>query len=81
MHMKRKEENYLFDCYNEKTFYRETDVYLQKNHGIAHSMLAIEIDNFRFFRLWYGKELGDTYLSLVAKTLLQFQTQFGGIVG
>ncbi|MBP3710789.1 MAG: EAL domain-containing protein [Treponema sp.] len=79
--MKRKEENYLFDCYNEKTFYRETDVYLQKNHGIAHSMLAIEIDNFRFFRLWYGKELGDTYLSLVAKTLLQFQTQFGGIVG
>lgn len=81
MHMKETRENYLFKCYDEKTFYREADVYLQKNHDIAHSMLAVEIDNFRFFRLWYGKELGNTYLSLVAKTLLQFQNQFGGVIG
>ncbi len=76
-------ESWASHCLDEKAFFQAADLYLRflGESRKPHAMLAVEIDNFRFFHLWHGKELGERYLAMIAECLLAILKDYDGVVG
>ena len=72
-----------FGCFDENTFYREARKYLDNTPGTKQgfALYAMEIENFRIYNLWHGREAGHAYVAGYAGRLKSYAEKEGGVIG
>lgn len=71
----------LTGLYTEQAFFRKTEVFLSENRRERYCLVAIDIEHFKLFNEWYGREAGDGFLLDIAGYLKQAAKKSGGIAG
>ena len=65
----------------KQTFLNKVYTHLKGNPGDDLLMIAIDVDHFKLFNNYYGWEMGDRYLQLIAKYMKEFVQRYGGLAG
>ncbi len=71
----------LTKLYSKKVFYDKAYQYLYNNRDLPMCMVAIDIDHFKLYNQFFGRESGDKYLAYVAESLRNFIKLYGGVAG
>ena len=66
--------------WSERAFYKHAEEYVKK-HEDRCKMIAIDIDHFKLFDDWYGREKGDALLAKIGAVLLEEEKKCGGVAG
>lgn len=64
-----------------RSFMRTSKKFLKEIPPNAYYMVAIDMDHFRLFNKFYGRDVGDKLLLHMAGCLKKIQKQYGGIAG
>ena len=75
------EKNHLGDLYNSKEFLEEAEILLEKQRKRGWAILSIDIEHFKFFNEWYGKDKGEELLTNIAKVLSKKANNEHGLAG
>lgn len=75
------ELNPLTGLYFNRAFFKKADEYLGKISEGTHILVAIDIENFRLFNKFYGREAGDQLLVHVAGCVKRVQDVYESIAG
>lgn len=78
---KKSERNTLTGLYNESSFFHYAEEYLRTCGEAQQCLLAIDIEHFKLFNEWYGREAGDEFLISMATCLKTIKEDWGGIAG
>lgn len=78
---KKSERNPLTGLYNETSFFRYAEEYLRNCEKVQQCLLAIDIEHFKLFNEWYGREAGDEFLISIGSSLQKMQDTWGGVAG
>ena len=78
---KKSERNPLTGLYNETAFFRYAEEYLKKCGQEEYCLIAIDIEHFKLFNKWYGREAGDEFLVSIGSSLQKIQETWGGVAG
>jgi len=71
-------KNGLTGLYEEAAFYILGKELLEK-HPEGWCVLAIDLEHFKLFNEWYGREAGDRLLAMVGERLIEAEAKSGGI--
>lgn len=75
------ELNPLTGLYYNRAFFKKADEFLENVDVKTHVLVAVDIENFRLFNKFYGREAGDKFLIYVAECVKKIQETYGGIAG
>lgn len=75
------EYNTLTGLLNEEPFFRKAQELVTSQPKTQWSLVCIDIEHFRFFDEWYGREKGDELLANIGKTLAEEEKRLGGLAG
>lgn len=70
-----------FGMNGKERFFQAASRYLREHEDINCSLVAIDIDQFKFFNKWYGRHTGDVLLRDLANQLKQIAHFYEGITG
>ena len=65
----------------EKPFYHKAEIAIANHPEIQWCILFIDIEHFRLFDDWYGREKGDLVLKQVGEALKTYETNYQGVAG
>ena len=65
----------------EKDFLKKATNLIQDEDKSKWCFISIDIEHFRFFDEWYGRETGDFLLAKIGATLAEAEKSLGGISG
>lgn len=63
----------------DEYFLQDMSLYIQQHDPSFFCMVAIDIEHFKLFNKWYGREQGDKLLSEIACFLIQMQDKYDAI--
>ena len=66
--------------WNEASFYKHAATLMVKNPG-SWRVISIDIDHFKLFDEWYGREKGNNILRKVGRVLMDAEKTYGGLAG
>ena len=64
----------------EKAFFTMATEMLA-NHSVTWSLIALDIENFKLFNDWYGRDKGDLLLAKIGGVLKREENHVGGLAG
>lgn len=70
----------LTGLFTEQAFYDKAEQLVQ-NHSIHWCALSIDIEHFKLFNEWYGRNIGDFVLAKIGSVLIDFVKEHGGAAG
>ncbi|MBE6910846.1 MAG: GGDEF domain-containing protein, partial [Ruminococcaceae bacterium] len=73
--------NELTGLYKEAAFYNRGKELLRGHPEEEWRVYAIDLENFKLFNEWYGRETGDRLLARIGELLSVVETNTGGIAG
>ena len=65
----------------KKAFFEKAGHYLDEHRDDGLCMIAVDIDHFKLYNQFFGRDSGDRYLKYVSAVLRGFVKKYGGIVG
>ena len=69
-------------CYGKREFFTEAKAYLSEEHeDKKFCVIAVDVEHFKLFNEWYGREAGDKFLIDIAARLRQTCDITGGVAG
>ena len=69
-------------CYGKREFFAEAKRYLEAEHeDKKFCIIAVDVEHFKLFNEWYGREAGDKFLIDIASRLSQTCDITGGVAG
>ncbi len=69
-------------CYGKREFFNESKIYLsQKHEDKEFCVVAVDVEHFKLFNEWYGREAGDKFLIDIAARLRAICDIIGGVAG
>lgn len=72
----------LTGLYRRSVYFRLADELLGRNGGRdSFCLMAVDIEHFKLFNDWYGREAGDELLAAIGGLLRQAQETEGGLAG
>ena len=71
----------LTKLYGKSAFFDKAAEYLAAHPDDALCMISVDIDHFKLYNQFFGRDSGDRYLKYVAATLRNFEKRYGGLVG
>ena len=71
----------LYGLYDSKGFLLEAEPLLEKQRKKNWCVISIDIEHFKFFNEWYGKEKGEELLAGFAKVVAKYAGKERGIGG
>ena len=71
----------LGGLYDSKEFLEEAESLLEKQRKRGYCVLSIDIEHFKFFNEWYGKDKGEELLAGFAKVISKWADKDHGIGG
>ena len=74
-------KNNLSGLYDSKEFLEEAESLLEKQRKRGWSVLSIDIEHFKFFNEWYGKDKGEELLANIAKVVSKWADKDHGLGG
>ena len=77
----KRERHRLTGLYEESAFVKYARLYLEANAGRECCLITIDIERFKLFNEWYGREEGDKFLVAVAQMLKKMEERLHGIAG
>lgn len=75
------ELNPLTNLYTVETFMRVAKEFIKGIQPDTHYMVAIDLENFRLFNKFYGRDVGDRLLIYTSGCLKSLRNQYGGMAG
>ena len=79
--MNKKMVNSVAGIYNKADFFAQIEKVLQYTERNRWYLMAIDIEHFKLFNEWNGKEAGDQFLTGIVQGLHFIEEQCGGIAG
>ncbi|MBQ4255664.1 MAG: GGDEF domain-containing protein, partial [Bacilli bacterium] len=76
-----KQRNSLTGLYVENEFFPRGETLVKEKGNEGLCLISIDIEHFRFFDEWYGREKGDEFLAGIGKILLKEEEETGGVAG
>lgn len=76
-----RERDQLTGLFNSATFFSKASKLLQENPGRQYEVMYFDIEHFKLFNEWHGREAGDVILRSVATHLARAAQQVEGIAG
>ncbi|MBO4914942.1 MAG: EAL domain-containing protein, partial [Oscillospiraceae bacterium] len=73
-----EERNELTDLHTEAALYVRGKELLQ-SHPEGWCVIALDLEHFKLFNEWYGRESGDGLLSQIGEQLARVETETGGL--
>ena len=73
--------NPLTSLLGEESFFRLAHDFMAKEPERSWCFACIDIEHFKFFDEWYGKETGDLMLSKIGAALREAEEKFHGLAG
>lgn len=67
--------------YDRFEFLRIVDEKMQLHDDLNYCLVAIDIEHFKLFNRWYGRDKGDVFLEKITDFLLEFQEKYDAIAG
>lgn len=64
-----------------KDFFAKVTSFFESNDATGWSLVTIDIDEFKLFNEWYGREEGDSVLARIGSYLSQWEQSHEGLVG
>ena len=65
----------------EKDFVIRSQEYIDNNPNIQYCLISMDIEHFKFFDEWYGREMGDLLLAKIGATLSENEEALNGVSG
>lgn len=75
-----KERDPLTGLYNASTFFGKAHEFVADNPSKRYEAVYLDIEHFKLFNEWYGREAGDEALQSVAESIARL-TREGGVAG
>lgn len=63
----------------DEAFLQDISLYIQQHDPSFFCMVAIDIEHFKLFNKWYGRDRGDRLLSEIGSFLIQIQNDYDAI--
>ena len=76
-----KERDPLTGLYNASTFYGKAELLLDHRPGICYEAVYLDIEHFKIYNEWHGREAGDRILRTLAEKLSFIARRFDGVAG
>lgn len=76
-----KERDPLTGLYNASTFYGKAANLVEANPGARFEAIYADIEHFKLFNEWYGREAGDKALRSMAERIAQLARSNKGVAG
>lgn len=76
-----KQHDSITGLWNNSFFFTHGEELVRANAKKRWCLLTLDIEHFKFFDEWYGRETGDVLLSRIGETLLRHQEEKGGLAG
>lgn len=67
-----------YGLFGSSQFFKTVD-YKLKNVWIGYCLIAIDIEHFKLFNKWWGRQAGDEFLADIATVLKEFETIYDGV--
>lgn len=68
-----------FPIHREPSFYQIASEILKEQDNGKYLLVAIDVEHFKLFNEWYGKEAGDQFLLHIANHLKKFDDENGSV--
>lgn len=75
------ERDELTLLHHEKTFLDIADAFLSTREAVGWCIVRIDIDHFRLFNDWYGRDAGNFLLARIGSRLARYEEERGAIAG
>lgn len=75
------ERSPLTGLFVEATFFPQAEDLVRAKKDVPWCLIAIDIEHFRFFDEWYGREKGDELLKNIGLILAEEEKSLGGLAG
>lgn len=76
-----KERDQLTGLFNAATFYAKAEDLLEASPDRCYEAVYLDIEHFKLFNEWHGREAGDELLRAIADQLAVIAGRFDGIAG
>lgn len=76
-----RERDRLTGLYNASTFYEKADKLVKAHPGQRFDASYLDIEHFKLFNEWHGREAGDEILRSIAARLDSLAERHGGVAG
>ena len=76
-----RERDQLTGLYNAATFYDKAERLVADMPDIAYDAAYIDIEHFKIYNEWHGREAGDAILRAIASRIGEIARKHGGIAG
>ncbi|RDB64602.1 hypothetical protein C1878_01780 [Gordonibacter sp. 28C] len=76
-----RERDQLTGLYNASTFYEKATELLAARPDLSHEAVYLDIEHFKLFNEWHGREAGDNMLRAIADRLAAIAQRFEGVAG
>lgn len=77
----RPERDSLTGLYWHSGFFREAQQLLEHTGAESYCLLAVDIEHFKLYNEWYGREAGDEFLIHIASYLKQMEHEMACVAG
>ena len=67
--------------YIDKVFFARAEELVRKHKDKTWALISLDIEHFKFFDEWYGREKGDYLLAKVGAALFDAEKEFNGLGG
>lgn len=76
-----KEKDPVTGLLTNKKFLIQAEELVERRHKEKWCLISIDIEHFRFFNEWYGREVGETLLSKIGTLLHKSIKKYKGVAG
>ena len=76
-----RERDQLTGIYNAATFYAKASALLEAHPERCHEAIYLDIEHFKLFNEWHGREAGDEMLRAIANRLSNLAERYEGVAG
>lgn len=81
LHEKWEETDSMTGLFRYGPFFEKAEQLLKKQSDVKHIMVAIDIEHFKLFNEWYGKEEGDNFLIKIGQHLKSVEQVYNSVAG
>ncbi len=76
-----KERDQLTGLYNAATFYTKAEHLIQNHPDTAYEAAYLDIEHFKLYNEWYGRQAGDVVLQTIAQHITDLMETHDGVAG
>ncbi len=75
------ETDHLTGLFNATAFYEKAAEMITDPQAPAYELVYLDVENFKIYNEWYGREAGDAMLRTIAEHLAALSQRFNGVAG